>query len=246
VRGAVAEVLDENGIGLPGYAEALAQLIEPSLARARALLGGAPRVAAAEVQGMASIEGLVPGAPLALHFRADLVERAGNGGAVLTDYKNGRNAIAKGTKPAKRRSELTGSIAKGLALQAMTYAHAAPGASGRYLFLGDDVGEDEREVSVRADDAELSAAFTGALRVLLAARAAGLHPPRILSRDGAKGAPRCGTCEVRDACVRGDSGARARLRAWLEEPARGPHGAPGVADPALESALRELWRRGDA
>lgn len=261
VRDAVARVLDDDGIGLPGYLEALAQLIEPSLARAQLLLGGAARVVAAEAQGAASIGGVVPGAPLALHFRADLVERGVDGEPILTDYKNGTNSIAKGSKPAKRRSELVASIAKGLALQAMTYAHAAPGATGRYLFLGPDVGEDEREVAVRADDAELSATFTGALRALLAARSAGLRPPRLLSRDGAKGATRCGYCEVRDACVRGDSGARARLRAWLEEPASGTRGAPGITpvdapgiapvdapgiDPALESALRELWQRGDA
>jgi len=99
---------------------------------------------------------------------------------------------------------------------------------------------------VTAGDAELDAAYRGALRALLDARAAGLYPPRLLGRDGASGAQRCDYCDVRDACVRGDSGARARLRAFAEEPARGARGVAGVADPALEALLRDLWQRGGA
>jgi hypothetical protein len=240
VRRSALEVLEDAGIGLPGYAEALARRIEPRVARARALLGESPRVVAVEARGAAAIPVGAPDGPLTLHFRADLVERAPEGeGLVFSDYKGGANRVASGADAARRRSALGRSVESGLALQAMTYAFASVGASGRYLFLGDDVEEGAREVPVRADDAELAAAFGGTVAALVAARAAGLHPPRLLTRDGAKAPPRCDGCEVREACARGDSGARARLRAWLEQDAELP-------DPALESALRELWRRGDA
>jgi hypothetical protein len=240
VRRSVEDTLAEAGIGLPGYAEALARRIEPRVARARALLGESPRVVAVEARGAAALPVATPEGPLALHFRADLVERAAEGeGLVFSDYKGGANRVAVGADAGRRRSALARSVEAGLALQAMTYAFAADGASGRYLFLGDDVDEASREISVRAGDAELAAAFRGTVAALVGARAAGLHPPRLLTRDGAKAPPRCEWCEVREACARGDSGARARLRAWLEE---GAH----VPDPALESALRELWRRGDA
>lgn len=244
VRDAVAEVLEARGVALPGYAEALAQALEPALARARAALGPTPGVVGVEAVGEVAIPA-VPGAPgLRLRFRADLVERPAPGAPpILTDWKSGRPAV-DASSAAARRAALADALESGLLLQALTYAHAAPGATGRYLFLHEGAAEDARELALRADDPALVQRYREALGDLVAARDAGLHPPRLLARDGRAPAKACGGCELREACAHGDPRARARLRAWL---AAAP--APAGGEPAgagADARLRALWARGPA
>jgi hypothetical protein len=50
---------------------------------------------------------------------------------------------------------------------------------------------------------------------------------------------RCKVCEVAEACVRGDSGARLRLFEWTER----MRGAPDL--PSAEAALLQVWRLPD-
>src|SRR5262249_27390989 len=152
-------VLREEGIALPGLAAALARELAPVVARARALLGAAPQVYAAEAFGSAPLACLGAGAePLALRFKADLVAQGAGGAPELVDYKTGA-PLAKKDKPAARREELVEKVGGGLALQAALYARCAPGARGRYLYLGDAPSDDHRSVSVDAADPELAAAF---------------------------------------------------------------------------------------
>ena len=70
----------------------------------------------------------------------------------------------------------------------MVYAHAAEGARGRYLFLGEAPRSESRQVEVRASDPELAGVFRSALAELLAARREGAFVPRLLDPTGRKSA----------------------------------------------------------
>jgi PD-(D/E)XK nuclease superfamily len=238
VREAVEATLRAEGIALPGYGAALARPVATAVARARELLGPAPRIVASEVWGAANLA-LGEDAPRVIHFKADLVERDESGRAVLSDFKTGRDAISTASGEETRAQHLREGIRRGQRLQAMIYAHAAPGAKGRYLFLHEGIPEDARVVEVEPAVPELAQAFDDALRELLAARAAGVFPPRLLGRSTAREAKACAFCEVRDACLQGDSGARERLRRWIDRQSALDRDAR-----ALEAPLRALWSLG--
>ena len=233
VLGAVEAVLREQGIALPGYAAALARPVAAAAERARELLGPAPRVVAAEALGAAVIPGVL-GEPLRLHFKVDIALAGDGEGPVLADLKTGA-VVSEASSAATRRAHLVGKVRQGLLLQGMAYAHAADGAIGRYLFLGEAARPEGRCVEVRAGDEELAGVFRSALSELVAARREGAFLPRLLDPGGRKYADHCRWCEVRDACVHGDSGMRARLGRWSAEPGRRP--------PAQRRAPRASTRR---
>jgi hypothetical protein len=60
--------------------------------------------------------------------------------------------------------------------------------------------------------------------------------PRVVDPAGRDEPGRCKTCEVAEACLRGDSGARLRLFEWAERMGNG-----GEAS-SSEAALLEVWR----
>jgi len=241
VLGAVEAVLREQGIALPGYAAALARPVAAAALRARELLGPAPRVVAAEALGSAVISGVL-GEPLRLHFKVDLALAGEAGGPALVDLKTGA-AVSEASSAATRRAHLVGKVRQGLLLQGMVYAHAAEGATGRYLFLGEAASPSGRSVEVRASDDELAGVFRSAVGELVAARREGAFLPRLLDPAARKYADHCRWCEVRDACVHGDSGMRARLGRWCAEPEQAAAGAARGA-PSLDATLRALWRLG--
>jgi hypothetical protein len=234
VRGAVEAALREQGIALPGYASALAAPVAAAVRRARELLGPAPRVLAAEALGTAAIPDVL-GETLALHFKVDLA-LAGSGAPVLGDLKTG-GVVSEAAGEEGRRAHLVTKVRQGLLLQGMAYAHAAEGAVGRYLFLGASAGAESRVVEVRASDPELAGVFRSALEELVAARREGAFLPRLLDPSGRKSPDQCGYCEVRDACVQGDSSLRARVGRWSQE-----EDAAGA--PSSDATLRALWRLG--
>ncbi|MDP7572753.1 MAG: hypothetical protein QF391_14215, partial [Myxococcota bacterium] len=57
--------------------------------------------------------------------------------------------------------------------------------------------------------------------------------PRLMEPGKDVSSGRCEYCEVREACLQGDGGARARLGRWSEA---------GVARHAAEAAALALWR----
>ncbi len=69
--------------------------------------------------------------------------------------------------------------------------------------------------SVGPDDEPLLDAARDAFDVLLEGWDAGVFFPRLINARGDEPVA-CGFCEVAEACLRGDSGARARLSAWLD------------------------------
>jgi RecB family exonuclease len=210
----VEELRDESN-PLPGYARVLALRARPYLERARLCDWGAlpPPVVGTEVQSGARVLDAA-GCEREIRFKADRVDRAGPR-TLLTDYKTGR-PIASQKKLAARMAQLRGQVANGRALQAMLYARAGgEGAVGRYLFLSERTPDEARSLEA-TDEPSLAGPFDAALRTLLEAWDRGSFLPRLreAERDEEPGA--CRFCEVKDACLRGDSGARLRLEGWFE------------------------------
>ncbi len=226
-----AELLREDGWMLPGFAHVLAHEARPYLAIARELdvLDPSIGVCGSEVSGVLRLGA----AAQSIEFRADRVDR-GADGLRLVDFKTGK-AISEHKTQAKRDEKLTGAIESGLSLQAAAYAFAAgEGAEGRYLFLKPDLASDARVAIVRGDDDERRRVFERTVGTLLDAYEAGAFFPRLLSAKLDDEHDHCQYCEVADACVRGDSGARARLADWVRGDSTGTD-----PDPA-----QRLWRLG--
>jgi hypothetical protein len=228
----------EEGIGLPGYARLLALLAREPLAEARGLdwPDGASGFGAlgAEVEGRLGLPG-----GRALRFRADRLD--GNGMALrLVDYKTGRPFTEHKGEP-KRRRRFLEEVARGRLLQAVAYARAAsacgvPG-EGRYLYLKSGADWPQRAFAAAADDAELGGAFETAVGTLLDAFEEGSFVPRLLEPDKDEEYHACEGCAVKEACLRGDSGARRRLSEWVRARAEDPAGIG-----AAERALLEVWQ----
>ena len=236
VRGVCARLVRETGLALPGLDRVLERQVAPLLESARRLAWpetGAALIAGAEVVGSLALP--TANGERALAFRVDRVDAAG-GRAVLTDFKTGRPfSTAKGE--ATRRRHLLRAVGRGEALQAVAYALAAGrGAEARYLFLRPDLDPDVAAATVRHDDGEFAAAFAAAVGAVASVWDQGAFFPRLEEPDGGDEPRRCSSCEVRDACLRGDSGARRRLALWAEANAE----RDGLGD--AEAALLAVWR----
>ncbi len=246
LRKARAVVLQRN-LGLPGLDRALARATSPHLQVARredwpAGTSRAP-IVAAEIEGRLPLPH--PGSvPREILFRADRMDRSrgeGNDGFTFTDYKTGRWSPGKGSSASAGR-RLLNAVREGEWLQAAAYALAARTGDdrGRYLFLNplfdDDAG---RVFSVSAGQERLIDHFARAVSALVSVWDAGALFPRLLNWRGDKEPAFCSFCDVSDACIRGDSGARRRLRAWVQDQAApesdtSPEGAAAVAAWYLE------------
>jgi hypothetical protein len=196
---AATEAARDAGIELPGFGAALAELAAPYLEAAHRVDWSAPlAVLGVEIEGRAQ---LGPGADArAIGFKADRVDRAG-GVVRLTDYKTG-GAVA----------DLAKAVRQGERLQAAAYrlASAPEATAGRFLYLRPDLDDARRSLEAGPDT---DAAFREAAGLVLRAWDLGTLVPRLVDAQGRE--PRaCGWCEVAEACARGDSGARSRLRAW--------------------------------
>jgi hypothetical protein len=209
---------------------------------------------AAEVTGSLEVTDAA-GRPRTLRFRADRVDAVpGRRNATfrLTDYKTGK-PISTAKKEATRREHFLRQVAAGRRLQAVAYALAAgarapwqPDAVGRYLFLRQGVEPEHRELAAWSSGVDFVEAFEAAVRTALAAWDGGAFFPRLVEPDKDEEPALCGYCEVREACLRGDSGARRRLAAWAEARRQptfgGPAGRAGGAMTAAEIALLGVWR----
>ncbi|MBW1688134.1 MAG: hypothetical protein JRS35_24110, partial [Deltaproteobacteria bacterium] len=93
---------------------------------------------------------------------------------------------------------------------------------------------EQRLVGARADDEEFAEAFDASLRAVFGALDEGSLFPRLVKPDSDVEPSRCQSCALKEACLRGDSGARARLAAWAAQPPRA-----GLS--RAERALLRLW-----
>lgn len=238
------QLLHERGLRFPALAHA-------AVARAR------PYVHAAEADWQTPFELIGTEVPFELtvqdaaerargiHMRVDRVDRS-QGRLRLTDYKTGK-AFSSAKDPGARRQAMIRSIATGQRLQAAAGLEAAlshpeesrrddarQAIESRYLYLRPDLEDAVRAISAIGLDQTVRETFAATLAVLGAAWDHGTFLPR-LSEPLADVEPmRCRRCPVRDACVRGDTGARQRQRQWAS--------ATGAARaPAADRAARDLW-----
>ncbi|MDJ0848116.1 MAG: PD-(D/E)XK nuclease family protein [Myxococcota bacterium] len=239
------ELVRHNGVGLPGYEHVLVAPARERLRRAREVAWGPAGVApvlGAEVEGSVAVRD-AHGATREVRFRADRVDRTG-GRLELLDYKTGAAKVRQST-PDKRHAQLETLVSSGALLQAVAYAlggHDEGGgeAHGAYLYLRPDTEEHAVALGADASDEDLARAFGDAVRDVLEACDRGVFFPRLVEADGDEEPFRCRWCDVREACWRGDSGARARLATWAAERS----GRDDAALSAAERALLALWQRG--
>jgi hypothetical protein len=228
LRRTTESVLADEGIGPPSFAQVVIRAARPLLAAAREHDWPAPgsEVRCLGVEREGSLEVTEPGGEKrTLRFRADRVDTV-EGCERHVDYKCGRTT--PGTKT-KVREGLLKAVASGSHLQAPAYAFAS-GGEGRYLYLNPDAAAPIYAVS--AEDEEFRLHFEAAVATLIGAFEAGAFMPRLVAVDGSGPSKVCAHCEVHEACLQGDAGARGRLAAWAER---------GRVESPVEEAALELW-----
>jgi len=202
---------------------------------------------ALEVDGSAAIP--LQAGERRVRFRADRVEREGEA-LLLTDYKTGNSVVSNAVKESTRQGHLEQSLAQGRWLQLAAYARAdtnAP-AAGRLLFLKPELEDDRREVRrlAPAPGSAADEADRALWQTLFAAWENGTFLPRLLAPDLQSPFEGCAYCDVRVACLQGDSGARLRLGNWVlahrnaASSGGGERAAPAAN--AIESAEASAWQ----
>lgn len=208
---AAEAVAREAGIAWPALREALEARSQPYLLRALELdLGVADaRLALIGAELAGSI--VVDGRPLA--FRVDRVDLLEEGRLRLSDYKTGA-PLTRAMGEEARLRRLRQAVARGEALQIAAYLASAVALGargrGRYLYLDPALDASLAELSVEESDAALGI-LPRTVSLLCAAWEQGVFFPRLEDPQGQE--PRaCERCALAEACVRGDSGMRRRLR----------------------------------
>ena len=218
------EQAEEESIALPGFAYALARCAAPYVEVARRLDASEDaKLVSAETVDVVRVRD-ESGAERELHYKAERVDEIG-GALRRTDWKAG--------KP-KTLSEHQRGLVQGELIQAHAYAH--DGARARYVYLDPGCDDGKRVLDASAIDPGRDV-FEKTVAILLAAREAGAFPPRLRRPDRDEEMSACRRCEMRSACLRGDSGARMRIGAWADA-------VPG--DSAFERAALAVWRLPEA
>lgn len=240
LRRRAGALVAEHDLGLPGLDRALALAAARHLETARRLDWpeghGRWPVIATEIAGFFDLPGTA-GESRRIRFRADRMDRTDRGFSI-TDYKTGRWA-PPGTATATAGERLLDGIRGGEWLQAAAYAMAGGERSsrGRYLYLSplydDDAG---REFAVRSDQEAMVENFVRATEAILELWDRGSLFPRLVDLKD-KEPKMCSFCDVSDACVRGDSGARRRLVEQIETWREAGDGAK----PAAAKTILAAW-----
>lgn len=242
-----ARVAAEAGIRNAGFVRVLARWTEAALAVARDSdwRDGPVAVVGAELHWHTEIED-ARGRSRRIGFRVDRADAA-SGSLRLTDYKTGRIPSEAGSD-GKRAEHFLADVRRGSALQAVAYASGGRSlsarAEGRLLFLQEAVDAPLRERIATSDDAALADAFAASARIALAAHDAGAHLPRLVDPVTGDEPEACNWCEVRAACLRGESEPRRRLYEWADAAA----GTDAQHTTPLREAADLAWlgRRPDA
>ncbi|MCH2101353.1 MAG: PD-(D/E)XK nuclease family protein [Planctomycetes bacterium] len=202
----------------PGLIQALADRAEFFVLRALDIEFASRdvlHVQGCEVRGELDLK-LPDGSIRQLSFLADREDRGSDGDSIYTDYKTSRPPW-KQKKVEDRAKKLAESVLRGERLQVAAYAASSEGATGRYLFLRPRAGVADAAYQVElAQCARTVEAFRNVGGELMAAREAGLAFARMEKPDGSRPMA-CDWCEVSEACLRHDSGARRRLVQSLDK-----------------------------
>lgn len=217
IAAASREALTRDGLDTELFALPLELDAADVLAVVRRLdwADGTRRLLGLEVAGIAELD--LPLGARSVSFRADRVERADEV-LLLTDYKTGKSEFSNYAKEDTRRAKLVEALAEGdwLQLPAYARAHAGRPVEGRLLFLKRDLEDDRREahLAAPADGSALDRGERAVWQTLFTAWDRGAFLPRLLDRSLEAPYKECEYCEVRVACLQGDSGARLRLARW--------------------------------
>jgi hypothetical protein len=232
------------GLAVTGLRHVLAEQARPFLELAREIewAGGSGRLAVlgAEVKGEAAVED-GSGHARRLQFRADRLDLVGET-LRFTDYKAGAlpdDAVREDT----RHRHLLEAVGRGERLQVAAYVASVPKASveGRYVYLKPlERRSGARVATVQGDDEVAASHFQQAVRALIGLWDEGAFFPRLLGADGRSQGEACGRCEVKQACLQPDSGARRRLARWTEA-RQGAGAQAGMSLAPLEAALLSAW-----
>ncbi len=215
---AAARALAEEHTPWPGLVRLLIARSEEILVAARERLEahGPFGLLGAEVLGTATVP-RDDAPPFHVRFRADQVARRGST-LQIVDFKTGRPAgrLATLKKETSRLAHFYELIARGKALQASAYVRGAQSADahGSYLHLSPDLAPEFHSFGVDKGELVNETNFDAAVRRTLEAWSAGTFFPRLVDDKG-KEPQACAWCEVSEACLRGDSGARRRLQLWM-------------------------------
>jgi hypothetical protein len=137
---------------------------------------------------------------------------------------------------------LQAAILSGDGLQGLAYAMAAgqPEDRGRYLFIKPDLdGSTRVSVEMSPEDPDVVRAFRQTVAAAMAIWKKGTFIPRLSKPDENSEPDRCKYCDVAEACSRGDSGARTRLRGWSE--ARLAAGVDETVSDSDDETVSRLW-----
>lgn len=215
---AAKKAATDSQLVLPGLHRALADLVMPYIQVAAQLAWGdtgGVTTLGAEVAGMVELEDDL-GRRVEVRFRADRADQLSDGTMELIDYKTGKPPI-DAMKAEVRTKHLLSRIAHGGLLQGVVYALAGPGQGrGTYVYLRPELDERKRLIQVTTDDEPAMATFRQSTELLLGGMVDGVFFPRLELPNGDEN-PRCEFCPVTDACNRGDSGSRRRLREWVQQ-----------------------------
>jgi hypothetical protein len=227
----------EEGIGFPGFPRVMALQARPriELARVHAWTGAGFGAVAVEAMGRVLVRDH-RNKEREIYFKADRVDR-GDGALRLVDYKTGKPpAVQKGES--YRTRDLHEKVRRGELLQSVAYALAGaelgfPETEGVYVHLvSDDVPA--HEFVTKASDQDFVDDFSQAVGTVLEAWDQGSFVPRLAKPESDEEPSHCEWCNVKEACLRGDSGARMRLVEWTAQ-------APAEPDAAIERALVGIW-----
>ncbi|MDP6540435.1 MAG: PD-(D/E)XK nuclease family protein [Planctomycetota bacterium] len=233
-----AQIALREGIPLPAFARFLARRARPLVDRIGELEAGEGvlrSVLGAELGGEVEVPG-PDGRPRTLRFRADRVDDREKG-LLLVDYKTGA-PVSLAVRPSTREQHLLAQIREGRRLQVAAYA-SLPGARegqetvGRFVFARTGLEDTHALVEVAGGDAATRQGFRDASVVLLEALERGALPPRLLNGKRTGAASLCESCELGEACARGDSAARRRHGDWLATSGGGAAAAAARAVIAL-------------
>ncbi|MFT7617308.1 MAG: RecB family exonuclease [Planctomycetota bacterium] len=212
---------------LPGLASILATIARPFIQRAFALdwrEDHSPEVVGVETTDSVTVK-LENGGNQVIYYKADRVDKAENGKSI-TDYKTG-SPLSKAVKVETRLGHTLKAINAGTLLQGAAYAVGTKG-TGRYVYLKPETSDDAAiaELSFTED---LEKRFRAVAGRLMDAWHQGLFPPRLEAKDGTPNTA-CDYCDLKAACLHGDSGSRRRLAELA-----------GNNDANTSVLLKDLW-----
>jgi hypothetical protein len=218
-------LLLEHNRGFVGLAPAIASHAFDYLEVVRTYWGerGGLRVLGSELRG--EIRGAEPESPVLVRYKVDCVHE-GDGDLEFIDYKTGK---------APDKSSFFSRVRKGTYLQSAVYAASNDGASGNYIFCNPDrTPGRSMDRSTQESTDTYGLALDQSLKAALGTIRDGLFFPRVVKPNKDAEPDACAKCDVKEACIRGDSGARTRLKKWADRT---------YADEATrDTSFQRLWR----